>query len=122
LLEAASLVQPFRNQQISQPWPVTESKTVQNTFSAIRIWSIHVSSNAVLETVRRYRAIASLYRQTAGFRPVQRASLLSQAHEWETRALETLETYYADHNLSQEPKSAISSYFGAQSEMMVAAR
>ena len=30
-----------------------------------------VSGKAVLENVRKYRAIASLYRQTATFRPVQ---------------------------------------------------
>jgi len=40
---------------------------------------MHTSREAVLENVRRYRAIASLYRQTAGFRPDQRCSLLSQA-------------------------------------------
>jgi hypothetical protein len=37
-----------------------------------------MSSNAVLENVRRYRAIASLYRQTAAFRPLQRHSLLGR--------------------------------------------
>src|ERR1700676_659480 len=44
-----------------------------------------MSSKAVLENVRRYRAIASLYRQTAAFRPPQRFSLLEQAKEWEAR-------------------------------------
>ena len=51
-----------------------------------------MNSNAVLETVRRYRAIASLYRQTAGFRPLQSASLLRQALEWEQLAVEALES------------------------------
>jgi hypothetical protein len=45
--------------------------------------------------VRRYRVIASLYRQTAAFRPRQRWSLLEQASEWEARALAELEAYYS---------------------------
>jgi hypothetical protein len=38
-----------------------------------------MSGKAVLENVRRYRAIASLYRRTAAFRPPQRFSLLGHA-------------------------------------------
>jgi hypothetical protein len=53
-----------------------------------------MSGNAVLENVRRYRAIASLYRQTATFRPVQMPSLLEQAREWERLALVELEAYF----------------------------
>jgi hypothetical protein len=53
-----------------------------------------MSGKAILENVRRYRAIASLYRQTAAFRPLQRLSLLEQAHEWESRALAELEGYF----------------------------
>jgi hypothetical protein len=45
----------------------------------------------VLENVRRYRAIASLCRQTAAFRPEQRMSLLRQAEEWERLAANELE-------------------------------
>ncbi|HLG89473.1 MAG TPA: hypothetical protein VKZ79_20015 [Alphaproteobacteria bacterium] len=41
---------------------------------------------AVLQNVRKYRAIASLCRQTAAFRPAQRMSLLQQAEEWERLA------------------------------------
>jgi hypothetical protein len=52
------------------------------------------SGESVLENVRRYRAIASLHRQTAAFRPVQRASLLAQAEEWEERAMTELEAYF----------------------------
>ena len=55
---------------------------------------MHTSREAVLENVRRYRAIASLYRQTAGFRPDQSRSLLSQAREWENLALTELESYF----------------------------
>jgi len=54
-----------------------------------------MSGNAVLENVRRYRAIASLYRQTAAFRPPQRLSLLEQAREWERLALLVLESYFS---------------------------
>lgn len=46
---------------------------------------------AVLENVRRYRAIASLCRQTAAFRPDQRISLLRQAEDWERLAMMELE-------------------------------
>jgi hypothetical protein len=46
---------------------------------------------AVLENVRRYRAIASLCRQTAAFRPVQKLSLLQQAEDWEYLAARELE-------------------------------
>jgi len=53
-----------------------------------------MSGKAILENVRRYRAIASLYRQTAAFRPVQRLSLLEQAHHWEERALAELEAHF----------------------------
>jgi hypothetical protein len=53
-----------------------------------------MSGKAILENVRRYRAIASLYRQTAAFRPNQRLSLLEQAYDWESRALAELEGYF----------------------------
>jgi hypothetical protein len=49
---------------------------------------------AILENVRRCRAIASLYRQTAAFKPVQRASLLDRAEEWDQVALAQLESYF----------------------------
>jgi hypothetical protein len=53
-----------------------------------------MDGQAILENVRRYRAIASLYRQTAVFRPRQSWSLLEQAREWESRALAELEAYF----------------------------
>ena len=52
------------------------------------------TGKAVMENVRRYRAIASLYRRTATFRPLQSCSLLSQANEWEQLAMAELETYF----------------------------
>jgi hypothetical protein len=54
-----------------------------------------MSGTAVLEIVRKYRAIASLHRQTASFRPPQRLSLLEQAKEWERLALAELESYFS---------------------------
>ena len=53
-----------------------------------------MSSLAILENVRRYRTIASLYRQTAAFRPLHSRSLLAQARDWEHRAVAELEAYY----------------------------
>ena len=54
-----------------------------------------MSGNAVLENVRRYRTIASLYRQTAAFRPDQKWSLLAQAFEYERFARAELEGYFS---------------------------
>ena len=54
-----------------------------------------MSGEVVMENVRRYRAIASLYRQTAAFRPLQSWSLLGQAEEWERLALAELEAYFS---------------------------
>jgi hypothetical protein len=53
-----------------------------------------INGEATLENVRRFRAIASLHRQTAAFRPHQRWSLLDQAEHWEQRALVELEAYF----------------------------
>jgi hypothetical protein len=49
---------------------------------------------AVLENVSRCRAIASLYRQTAAFKPKQQTSLLDRAEEWDQVALAQLESYF----------------------------
>ena len=51
-----------------------------------------MNEQAVFENVRRYRAIASLCRQTAAFRPIQKSSLLQQAEDWERLALMELES------------------------------
>jgi hypothetical protein len=53
-----------------------------------------MNSLAIMENVRRYRTIASLYRQTAAFRPLHSCSLLAQAREWEHRAVAELEAYF----------------------------
>jgi hypothetical protein len=53
---------------------------------------------AVSQNVRRYRAIASLCRQAAAFRPVQKFSLLQQAEDWERLAVVELEAYVSRCN------------------------
>jgi hypothetical protein len=60
-----------------------------------------MSGKAVLENVRRYRTIASLYRQTAAFRPDQKWSLLAQAFEYERLARTELEGYFVRHTTSR---------------------
>jgi hypothetical protein len=60
------------------------------------------TGEAILENVRRYRAIASLHRQTAAFRPAQRWSLLDQAEQWEHLALVELEAYF-EARATREP-------------------
>jgi hypothetical protein len=55
---------------------------------------MHNQGQTVQEKVRRYRAVASLCRQTAAFRPLQRWSLLQQAEEWEQAAVKELEGYF----------------------------
>lgn len=75
----------------------------------------------VLENVRRYRAIASLYRQTAAFRPLQRCSLLDQADEWENRALTALESYFVPGMSGHDKPARDASYGPARWETMAAA-
>ena len=79
---------------------------------------MYANREAVLENVRRYRAIASLYRQTAAFRPLQRCSLLDQASEWENLALTRLESYFVPGHDRPAQDAACSS---ARWEMMAAA-
>jgi hypothetical protein len=67
------------------------------------------SGETVMAKVRQYRAIASLYRQTAAFRPHQRWSLLDQAEEWERLAVTELEAYFdacSDWHDDRQPQAA----------------
>jgi hypothetical protein len=57
---------------------------------------------AVSENVRRYRAIASLCRQAAAFRPDQKFSLLQQAEDWERLALIELESSFDRNDVAVE--------------------
>jgi hypothetical protein len=49
---------------------------------------------SILENVSWCRAIASLYRRTAAFKPLQKSSLLDRAEEWDQVALAQLESYF----------------------------
>ena len=75
----------------------------------------------VLENVRRYRAIASLYRQTAAFRPLQSRSLLDHAQEWENLALTALESYFGPAMPGQAKQPQDARYVPARWETMAAA-
>ena len=52
-----------------------------------------MNGQIAMENVSRYRAIASLCRQTAALRPLQKWSLLDQAERWERLAAE--EVYFS---------------------------
>jgi hypothetical protein len=80
---------------------------------------MRASGTAVMENVRRYRTIASLYRQTASFRPLQRRTLLEQAEEWEQRAVAELEAYFNACNRPVDRRPPFVSYAGH--EMLAAA-
>lgn len=80
-----------------------------------------MNGEAVLENVRRYRTIASLYRQTAAFRPHQRWSLLEQAEEWESRAVSELEAYFAVRQAATERAMPRPSYHAPARWQMAAA-
>jgi len=81
-----------------------------------------MNGQIVMENVRRYRAIASLCRQTAALRPLQKWSLLDQAEGWERLAAAELEAYFivcnssnGDHELQVTPRA------DARWELMAAA-
>ncbi len=82
---------------------------------------MHTSREVVLENVRRYRAIASLYRQTAAFRPLQSYSLLDNAREWESLALTELESYFAAGTLDCDKQGRGAPYAHARWETVTAA-
>ena len=82
---------------------------------------MHTSREVVLENVRRYRAIASLYRQTAAFRPLQSSSLLGHASEWEYLALTELESYFVAGTLKYDKQPKDAPYAHARWETMAAA-
>src|SRR5207248_11636830 len=87
--------QQFGNQTNSLPLPLTNRKSLCRKFALGKErGDPNMNGMAILENVRRYRTIASLYRQTAAFRPLHSCSLLAQAREWEHRAVAELEAYY----------------------------
>jgi hypothetical protein len=79
-----------------------------------------MDGHMVTENVRRYRAIASLCRQTAALRPLQKWSLLDQAEGWERLAAE--EAYLMVCN-SPEGDHDLKAKLGAEAqwELMAAA-
>jgi hypothetical protein len=89
--------QQFGNHPPACPPPLTFRKSFCRKLPGIDEGVFDMNGQAILENVRRYRGIASLYRQTAAFRPRQSWSLLEQAREWEERALAELEAYFAGH-------------------------
>jgi hypothetical protein len=68
------------------------------------------SGEAVMENVRRYRAIASLWRQTASFRPDQSWSLLEQAERWESLAVAELEAFFRVQRSDNDDRRRVASY------------
>jgi hypothetical protein len=80
-----------------------------------------INGQAVLENVRRYRTVASLYRQTATFRPHQRASLLEQAQLWEERAVSELENYFVARDAASNQHLAYHPSAYAQARWAMAA-
>lgn len=80
------------------------------------------NGEVVMENVRRYRAIASLYRLTAAFRPLQSRSLLCQAEEWEQLAVAELEAYFRlRDSIAISFRPEISGHADTRREMMLAA-
>ena len=64
-----------------------------------------MNDEAVFENVRRYRAIASLCRQTATFRPLQKFSLLQQAEDWERLAMRQLGAHVDSNYVDSEEEA-----------------
>jgi hypothetical protein len=85
----------FGNHTISLLLAITNRKSFCRKFvSGKDRGDKNMNGMAIMENIRRYRTIASLYRQTAAFRPLHSRSLLEQAREWEHRAVAELEAYY----------------------------
>jgi hypothetical protein len=80
-----------------------------------------VNGEVILENVRRYRATASLYRQTAAFRPFQRRSLLDQADEWEHLAVVELEAYFMAGTMDYDKQPQVAPYTYAPWKTVAAA-
>jgi hypothetical protein len=80
-----------------------------------------MNGEIVMENVRRYRAIASLCRQTAALRPLQKWSLLDQAEGWERLAAAELEAYFTVSNSpDRDEELQVTSGAEARWELMAA--
>ncbi|MBI5260598.1 MAG: hypothetical protein HY852_02125 [Bradyrhizobium sp.] len=62
-----------------------------------------------MENVRRYRALASLCRQQAAYRPQQSWQLLGQAERWEHLAAAELEASFRARNAMMDGEAKIES-------------
>ncbi len=82
---------------------------------------MRVSGEIILENVRRYRATASLYRQTAAFRPLQKWSLLEQAERWDRLAVAELEDYFNFDGPDDDEELHVTPHANARYEMVAAA-
>jgi hypothetical protein len=82
---------------------------------------MRVSGEIILENVRRYRATASLYRQTAAFRPLQKWSLLEQAERWDRLAVAELEDYFNLNSPNNEEEPHVTPTANARCVMVAAA-
>jgi hypothetical protein len=82
---------------------------------------MRVSGEIILENVHRYRATASLYRQTAAFRPLQKWSLLEQAERWDRLAVAELEDYFNFNSPEYDEDLQVTPYANARCEMAAAA-
>ena len=60
-----------------------------------------------MENVRRYRAMASLCRQQAAYRPLQSWHLLGQAERWEHLAEAELKAHFDACNIVNADKVAL---------------
>ena len=78
-----------------------------------------MNAQIAMENVRRYRAIASLCRQTAALRPLQKWSLLDQAEGWERLAAE--EAYFIVCNSTDGNDELVAPRAEARWELMAAA-
>lgn len=68
-----------------------------------------IPENSVMENVRRYRALASLCRQQAAYRPQQSWQLLGQAERWEHLAEAELEANFRACNAVVDGETKIES-------------
>ena len=80
-----------------------------------------MNGQIVMENVRRYRAIASLCRQTAALRPLQKWSLLEQAERWDRLAVAELEDYFNFNSPDYDEELHVTPYANDRCEMVAAA-
>jgi hypothetical protein len=74
-----------------------------------QIWAIkHANAReGLMENVRRYRALASLCRQQAAYRPLQNWQLLGQAEHFEHLAEIELKAHFAACNAKGEDDAVV---------------